>query len=132
MLRVDPDDVFDLFLDPFGLGAGEVDLVEDGNDLELIVDREVGVRERLRLDPLAGIHDEQGAFASGEGATDLVAEIDVPGSVDEIEDVLLAVFGLVAERHGVGFDRDAALALQVHRVEHLLAHVSRGDGSRPL
>ena len=35
---------------------------------------------------------------------------------------MLAVVGLVIQANGVGFDRDAALALQVHGVEHLRHH----------
>jgi hypothetical protein len=35
----------------------------------------------------------------------------------------------VIETHGGGFDGDAALALQVHRVKDLLFHVAVGDGT---
>ena len=37
----------------------------------------------------------------------------------------LAVVGLVVEPDGVRLDRDAALALEVHRVEHLRFHLAR-------
>ena len=43
--------------------------------------------------------------------------------VDEVEFVRLAVFGVV-HAHGVELDRDAALALEVHRVEDLCPHTS--------
>ena len=49
------------------------------------------------------------------------------GRVDEVELVALPLHS-----HGLGLDRDAALALQIHRVEHLLAHVTAGDGVREL
>ncbi len=42
--------------------------------------------------------------------------------IDEVELVQLAIFRVIAHAHGVQLDRDAALALQVHRVEDLLAH----------
>ena len=35
---------------------------------------------------------------------------------------MLAVFGFVVQADGVGFDRDATLAFEVHRVEDLLHH----------
>ena len=43
------------------------------------------------------------------------------GRVDQVEDVVLAVVGVVVEAHGLRLDGDAALALDVHVVEHLLA-----------
>jgi hypothetical protein len=44
----------------------------------------------------------------------------VAWGVDEIQRVLLAVVGPVEQPHGVGLDGDAALSLQVHRVQHLI------------
>ena len=81
----------------------------------------------LGFDALAGIDDEQRAFTGGQSARNFVGEIDVAGRVDEVENVLLTVARRVIEAHGAGFDGDAALALQVHRVEHLVFHVARGD-----
>ena len=47
------------------------------------------------------------------------------GRVDEIELVVAAVGGAVRERHGLGLDGDAPLALEVHGIEHLLLHLAR-------
>ena len=44
----------------------------------------------------------------------------------------LAVAGRVEDADGLGLDRDAALALEVHGVEHLGAHRPRVDGLRHL
>lgn len=44
--------------------------------------------------------------------------------VDEIELVGLAVIGLVEHANGLRLDGDATLALDIHRVEHLLDHVT--------
>ena len=52
------------------------------------------------------------------------------GGVDQVEDIGLAVVGGVFDAHGLGLDRDAALALDIHAVEHLLLHVAVGDGLR--
>ena len=53
------------------------------------------------------------------------------GSVDEIEGVLNPV-DLVAHVDRVGLDGDAALALEVHGVEHLLAHFAAAEGGGEL
>ena len=112
---------------PSGICGRQVDLVDDGDDLEVVLDREVGVGERLRLDPLRGVDDEDGALARLERARDLVREVHVPRRVDEVELVALPV-----DAHRLCLDRDPALALELHRVEQLVAHLALGDGLRQL
>ena len=89
------------------------------------VDGVVDIGERLRLDALAGVDHQQRALAGGERAVDLVGEVDVAGGVDQVEDVVLAVARPVIEPHGLRLDRDAALALDVHGIEHLLLHFAQ-------
>ena len=124
---VEPDHVLDLLLHLFGLGRRQVDLVEDRHDLVIVVDRLIDVGERLRLDALGGVDHQQRAFAGGERAVDLVGEIDVARRVDQVEHVVLAVARAVVEPHGLRLDGDAALALDVHGVEHLLHHLALGE-----
>src|SRR6266550_305588 len=67
-----------------------------------------------------------------ERARHLVGEVHVPGGVDQIELVHAPVARMVVHAHRVQLDRDAALALQVHRVEHLLSHQALVQGAREL
>ena len=60
-----------------GSADGRSILLMTGTIIEVVVDREVGVGERLRLDALRRVHDEHGALAGGERARDLVGEVDV-------------------------------------------------------
>ena len=124
---VESDHLLDLLLDAVGIGSRQVDLVEDGQDLEIVVERLVDVGERLRLHPLARIDDQHGALASRQRAGDLVGEVDVARRVHQVELIGLAVLGAVVEAHGLRLDGDAALALDVHRVEDLLLHLPVGD-----
>ena len=124
--RVEADDVLDLLLDAIGLGGGQIDLVEHRHDLVAGVERVIDVGERLRFDPLAGVDDQQRAFARRQRPRHFVGEVDVAGRVHQVEDVGLAVLGLVFEAHRLRLDGDAALALDVHRIEHLLDHVALG------
>ena len=126
--------------DLVGLGAGElvhlelrlrhvgrrqVDLVEHGDDLEVVLDRQVGVGDGLRLDALRGVDEQHRALAGRERARHLVGEVDVTRRVDEVELVVLAVARAVGDAHGLRLDGDAALALEVHAIEELLLHVAR-------
>ena len=116
--------LLDLLLDLVGMGARQVDLVDRGHDVEVGVHRQVGVGDRLRLHALGGVDHEHRPLARGEAAADLVGEVDVARRVDEVELVGLPVVGVVHHADGVGLDRDAALALDVHRVEQLRLHVA--------
>jgi hypothetical protein len=64
--------------------VGEVDLVDHREDGESRLDREVGVRDGLRLDSLRRVDEEERALAGLERLLDLVVEVDVPG-VDQVE-----------------------------------------------
>ena len=108
----------------FGLGAGQVDLVEDRDDLEPGLHGEEQVRQRLRLDALRGVNDEDGPLAGGKRPRHLVREVHVPGGVDEVQLVRLAALRRVGHAHGVQLDGDAALALEVQRIEHLGLHLA--------
>ena len=122
VLRGQTDDLLDLVLDALGIGGREVDFVDNGQDFQVVVQREVGVRERLRFDALACVHDQHRAFAGREGTADLVVEVHMPRRVDEVEGVALPVGGRIVQTHGAGLDGDAALLLQLHVVEDLILH----------
>jgi hypothetical protein len=52
--------------------------------------------------------------------------------VHEVEHVGLAVLGRIFEAHGLRLDGDAALALDIHRIEHLLGHFPLSQRARRL
>ena len=56
----------------------------------------------------------------------------MPGRVDQVQVVSLAVCRRVGHAHGLRLDRDPALPLEVHRVEHLRHVGARVDGAREL
>ena len=123
----DAQDVLDLGRKALGVGAGEVELVEDGDNLQVMVDGLIGVGQCLGLDALGGIDQQEGPLAGGQAAGDLVAEIDMPGRVDELQGVVLP-----GKPDVLGLDRDAPFPLQLHGVEVLLTHQTRVDRTRQL
>ena len=123
LLARDRENVLQLLDDDVRLGRGEVDLVDDRDDHEIVAQREMDVGQRLGLDPLGGIDHEDRALAGLQAAADLVAEVDVTGRVDQVEAVEQAVGRRVLQAHGARLDRDALLALKVHGVEDLARHL---------
>ena len=49
------------------------------------------------------------------------------GSIDQVELIDLAILRGVQHAYGMGLDGNAALALQVHRVQNLLLHFAHGE-----
>ena len=104
------------------VGAGQVDLVQDGHQLQIMLQRHVGVGQRLGLHTLGGIHHQNGTLTGGQTAADLVGKVHMARGVDEVELVGLAVLGSVVQGNGAGLDGDAALPLDVHVIEDLILH----------
>ena len=97
-----------------------------------MLQRHIDVGQRLRLHALRRVHHEQRALAGGEAPRNLVGKIDVARRVDKVQFVSFAVFRFIGQAHSLRLDGDAAFALQLHRVEHLLLHLALGQRTRPL
>ncbi len=127
--RVDSQAGQDLFLDLLGPRCLHIDLVEHGDNGEIVVHRQVGVGDGLCLHALGRVDQKDRSFAGRQAARDLVVKVDVAGGVDEVQLVGLAVERVI-DRDGAGLDGDSALALEIHIVEELLAKFALGDGAR--
>ena len=127
VLGRDAEHLLDLGRAPVGVGGGQVELVEAGDDLEVVLEGEVAVGEGLGLDALGGVDQQDHALAGGQRPGHLVAEVDVAGGVDEVDDVVAVV-----EPDRLELDGDAPLPLDVHRVEVLGPHVPGVDGAAQL
>ena len=116
-------DALDLGRRPFRVGRRQVDLVQHGHDLEVVLQGLVTVGQGLGLDALGGVDQQHGTLAGSQRPADLVAEVDMARGVDEVERVL-------GPRHPdvLGLDGDSPLPLDVHRVQVLLAHLAGIDG----
>ena len=120
--------VFDLGLNLVGVRRGKVDLIDGRNNVQVGVHGERRIGNGLRLDALSGVHDEHRALASCQRTRDLVGEVHVARRIDQVELIRLAVVGVIGHADGIGLDRDATLALDVHRVKQLRLHVALIDG----
>jgi hypothetical protein len=93
------------------------------------LDRRIAVGDGLRFDPLRRIDHQQGALAGRKRTRHLVGKIDVAGSIDQVQVVDLAAARAVSQGRSLGLDGDSALALDVHRVEHLRLHLAIGESA---
>ena len=131
--RIQPDDFLDFLHHPFRLGRRQVNLVQNGQHLQILLDGGVTVRHRLRLNALRRVHHEQRALAGIERARHFVREIDVAGGVDEVELIRLPVLlRSVIERDALRLDGNAAFPFQIHGIQHLRLHFALGQAAAHL
>ena len=129
VLRVDADHVLDFGDGIFRIGRRQVDLVQHRHDFDAQLERRVAVGHRLRFHALRGVDHQQRAFTGRQRTRDFIGEVHMPRRIDQVQVVDLAVARLVAQRRGLRLDGDAALALDIHRVEHLRFHLAVGQAA---
>ena len=62
VVSLESDEVFNLFDRFFRFRARQVDLINDWNQLEIVFDREVSIRQRLCFNALRSVYDQQRPF----------------------------------------------------------------------
>ena len=124
----DREVVLDLGLDLVGVCRRQVDLVDRGHNIQVGVHGERRVGDGLRLDALRGVDNEHRALAGGQRTRDLIGKVHVARRIDQVELIRLAVVGVIGHADGIGLNRNAALALDIHGVEQLRLHVALVDG----
>ena len=87
----------------------------------------VQVGDGLRLNALGSVYDQQCAFTGGDAPRYLIAEVHMPGSVNQVEFVGLSLVDVV-HLDGMTFYGDALFLLQIHVVQHLVLHISDRQG----
>ena len=90
----------------------------------ILINRLIDVGQRLRLNPLGGIHHEKRALARRQAPADLIGEVDMPRRIHQVQHIGFAIRGRIVQPYGLRLDGDAALFLDIHRVEHLFLHLS--------
>ncbi len=126
---VEADHFLDLLARALRLGGWQVDLVQHGHDLVVHLDRLIDIGERLGFHALAGIDHEERPLAGRQRPVHLIGEVHMAGRVDEVQLIGLAILGRVIEADRLGLDGNAALALDIHVIEHLLLHLAHGQAA---
>ena len=120
--------ILDLGLNLVGMGRGQVDLVDGRHNVQIGVHSERRVGDGLRLDALCGVDDEHRALAGSQRTRNLIGKVHVARRIDQVELICLAIVGVIGDANGIGLDRDAALALDIHGIEQLRLHIALVDG----
>ena len=95
------------------------DLVDDWDNFQILLEREIDIRESLRLNTLRGVDNQNGAFDRLQRARNFIGKIHMARSIDEVQNVVLVVHVNWRE-----FNRDALLAFELHAIEQLRLHLA--------
>src|SRR4030042_3346215 len=104
-LRVDLSDP------PFYIRCEKVDLIDDRDDFQIVFHGQIKIGNRLSLHALGSINKKEHAFARCQGTGNLIREVDMAWRVDQIENILLSVSGMIGKRNGLTLDGDPPPAL---------------------
>ena len=66
VLSRDADDILNFLLDARRIRSRQVNLIDNRHNLQPRVNRKIGVAQRLRLDTLRRVHNQQRAFARSQ------------------------------------------------------------------
>jgi hypothetical protein len=72
-------------------GRNQVDFVDHRDDGQVGFERQVQVRQGLGFHALGGIHHQQRAFAGCQRPADLIVKVDMPGGIDQVQLIGLAI-----------------------------------------
>ena len=122
VFRIQPDNVFNLGFDALRLGGRQIDLVQHRHNLMVHINRLIDIGQGLRLNPLAGINHQKRAFASRQRAVYFIGKIDMARRINQVQLISLAILRLIIQPHGLRLNGDAAFALNIHIIQHLLRH----------
>jgi hypothetical protein len=112
------EELVDLVHDLGGTRVRPVDLVHDEDEGQARLQGLAKHEPRLRQRPLARVDEEEHAVDHGETAFHLTPEVGVAGGVDDVH-----LRAPDSDRGVLGEDRDALLALELHRIQHALGYV---------
>ena len=123
ILGFNTDDILNFVDHPLWLCAGQVDLVEHRNHIQVMIQRQIYIGKGLGLDSLGRIYHQNGPVTGSKASGNLIVKIHVPRGVNQIKDILLTVFCFVNRADCLGFDGNAPLPLQFHVIQYLRLHL---------
>jgi len=90
----------------------ELNLVDNRDDLDPSIESFIKIRNRLRLDALGGVYNQQSSLTSSNASAHLVAEVHMAWSVNKVEQVVKTIFRVVVDHGGcLSNDSNASVSL---------------------
>ena len=126
------DHILNLFNYLIRSRTGQINLVDDRHDIQVMIQRQIDIGQSLSLHALSRIHYQNGSVTGRKTPGHLIIKIHMSGRVNQIENVLFSVLRFVYNADRLGFDRDSTLSLQIHIIQYLSLHFPAGQCPCPL
>ena len=107
----------------------QVDFIDNRDNLQVVIQRQINIRQSLRFNALRSVNNQQRTLAGCQRTRNLIGEVDVAGSIDKVQHILLAIARLINAAYRLRLDGNASLTLQIHGVENLCLHLTFAQGS---
>ena len=83
----------------------------------------IGIRQRLRLNPLRCIHNKNRPVTGCKGTAHLIVKVYVPRRINQIKNIFLSVLRLIDDADSLRLNRDSAFPFDIHIVQNLRLHL---------
>ena len=120
------DNILHLLLGLLRVGGRQVDLIENGQYLQIVIKGKICIGQGLCLHALRRINYQNSTLAGGKRAGNLIVKVHVTRGIDKIKLIGLTVLSFVVKTNGAGFDSYATLLFQVHIIQQLGGHFTLG------
>ncbi len=112
---------------PLNICARQINLIDDGNNGQIIGHGQVNIGDGLSLHSLCGINQQERALTGREAPRHFIREIDVPRRINQMQGVRFPVLGLIPGSHRVGLNRNTTLTFEIHGIEDLIFGLSSSN-----
>ncbi len=124
---IQAQDILNFLSDQLRPGTGQINLVDDGDDIQIMLHGQINIGQGLCLNPLCGIHHEDGSLTGSEASGNLIGKVHMPGCINQVQNILLPGPGLINQAYRLGLDGNTPFPLQVHGIQHLFIHFPFGQ-----
>ena len=129
ILCFDSDNILYLRNNPVRLRTWKVNFVNDRHNLQIMVQGQINVRQRLCLNPLCGIDHQNCSLTGSKAPAHFIIKIHMSRCINQVENIFFSVLRLINNTYGLRLDGNSPFSFQVHIIKHLILHLPVGQQS---
>ena len=118
------DHILNLVDNALRICTWEIDLVNDRKHIQVMIQCQINIRQRLRLDTLCCIYDQNRPITGSKTSGNLIVKIDMPWCIDQVKNIFFSIISLINDSYSLRLDRDTSLSLKLHIIQHLRLHLT--------
>ena len=117
------DHVLDLLDNTFRFRTWQIHLIDNRENVQIVIQRQIDVGKSLCLHTLSRIHHKDRPVAGRKTSGHFIIKVHMSRCVDQIENIFFPILCLIDGTNRLRFDCDASLPLQLHIIKNLGLHL---------